>query len=141
MLTVALRITTWSRSWAKAAWVSFTPAVRLRSIGRSRSKCSTAHGGRSGQRNKFLAEAVITGDLDHPNIVPIYDLGANADGALFYAMKCVKGTPWDKCIDKKSLTENLDILLKACDAVAFWTLARHHPSRLEAREHDARRLR
>ena len=72
-----------------------------------------------GQRNKFLAEAVITGDLDHPNIVPIYDLGANDEGALFYAMKCVKGTPWDECIGEKSLSENLEILLKTCDAVAF----------------------
>jgi hypothetical protein len=25
------------------------------------------------QRDKFLSEAVVTGDLDHPNIVPIYD--------------------------------------------------------------------
>ncbi len=72
-----------------------------------------------GQRNKFLAEAVITGDLDHPNIVPIYDLGTNESGALFYAMKCVKGTPWDDCIGKKSLSENIEILLRACDAVAF----------------------
>jgi hypothetical protein len=71
------------------------------------------------QRNKFLSEAVITGDLDHPNIVPIYDLGANDEGALFYAMKCVKGTPWDDCIGDKTLTENIDILLKTCDAVAF----------------------
>lgn len=71
------------------------------------------------QRNKFLAEAVITGDLDHPNIVPIYDLGKNDEGALFYAMKCVKGTPWDEAIQKKSLVENLEILLKVCDAVAF----------------------
>ncbi|MBC8352054.1 MAG: protein kinase [Planctomycetes bacterium] len=71
------------------------------------------------QRNKFLAEAVITGDLDHPNIVPIYDLGANDEGALFYAMKCVKGTPWDDCIGDKTLVENIEILLKSCDAVAF----------------------
>lgn len=71
------------------------------------------------QRNKFLTEAVITGDLDHPNIVPIYDLGANDEGALFYAMKCVKGTPWDECITEKSLTENIEIFLKTCDAVAF----------------------
>src|SRR5690606_25460515 len=27
------------------------------------------------QRDKFISEAVVTGDLDHPNIVPIYDLG------------------------------------------------------------------
>lgn len=71
------------------------------------------------QRNKFLAEAVITGDLDHPNIVPIYDLGKNPEGALFYAMKKVQGTPWDKAITRKSLTENIDILMKVADAVAF----------------------
>ena len=28
------------------------------------------------QREKFLSEAVVTGELDHPNIVPIYDLGS-----------------------------------------------------------------
>ncbi|MDX1948442.1 MAG: protein kinase, partial [Pirellulaceae bacterium] len=37
-------------------------------------------------REKFLAEAVITGDLEHPNIVPIYDLGRDEAGAIFYAM-------------------------------------------------------
>ena len=36
----------------------------------------------SDQRQKFLSEAVVTGDLDHPNIVPIYDLGSN-ESVLF----------------------------------------------------------
>uniref|UniRef100_A0A7C4QLF4 Serine/threonine protein kinase n=1 Tax=Schlesneria paludicola TaxID=360056 RepID=A0A7C4QLF4_9PLAN len=71
------------------------------------------------QKAKFLAEAVVTGDLDHPNIVPIYDVGADEKGALFYSMKKVVGTPWDKVIRKKSLTENLEILMKVADAVAF----------------------
>ena len=71
------------------------------------------------QRNKFLSEAVITGELEHPNIVPIYELGYNVQEGLFYAMKCVQGTPWDKVIREKSLTENLDILLRVCDAIAF----------------------
>ncbi|MAT69556.1 MAG: serine/threonine protein kinase [Planctomycetaceae bacterium] len=71
------------------------------------------------QRDKFISEAVVTGELDHPNIVPIYDLGANNDGALFYSMKKVKGTPWDKEIGSKSLDENLGILLRVADAVAF----------------------
>ena len=71
------------------------------------------------QRQKFLAEAVVTGDLDHPNIVPIYDLGIDDAGALFYSMKRVKGTPWIKVIRKKSLDENLEILMKVADAVAF----------------------
>jgi WD40 repeat protein/tRNA A-37 threonylcarbamoyl transferase component Bud32 len=71
------------------------------------------------QRQKFLSEAVVTGDLDHPNIVPIYDLGANDAGALFYAMKKVEGTPWMKVIEKKSVHQNIDILLKVADAIAF----------------------
>ncbi|NOY41842.1 MAG: protein kinase [Planctomycetes bacterium] len=71
------------------------------------------------QREKFISEAVITGELEHPNIVPIYDLGANESGALFYSMKRVRGTPWNDVIKKKSLAENLSILLAAGDAVAF----------------------
>lgn len=70
-------------------------------------------------RDKFLAEAVLTGELDHPNIVPIYDLGRNKDGELFYAMKNVVGTPWDRVINNQTLELNLEILHKVADAVAF----------------------
>ena len=71
------------------------------------------------QRAKFLSEAVVTGELDHPNIVPIYDVGATEDQALFYSMKKVQGTPWLDVIKDKSVTENLDILMRSADAVAF----------------------
>jgi WD40 repeat protein len=71
------------------------------------------------RREKFLSEAVVTGDLDHPNIVPIYDLGANEQNALFYAMKRVQGTPWSAVIASKSQVENLAILMKVADAVGF----------------------
>ncbi|HEX5470570.1 MAG TPA: protein kinase, partial [Lacipirellulaceae bacterium] len=74
---------------------------------------------REEQRDKFISEAVVTGELDHPNIVPIYDLGSNDEGALFYSMKRVRGTPWDKVIYQKSLDDNLGILLRVADAVAF----------------------
>jgi WD40 repeat protein/serine/threonine protein kinase len=71
------------------------------------------------RREKFLSEAVVTGELDHPNIVPIYELGTNEQNALFYSMKRVQGTPWSKVIESKSLTANLEILMKVADAVAF----------------------
>jgi len=70
-------------------------------------------------RNTFLSEAVATGDLAHPNIVPIHDLGSNEDGVPFYAMKQVVGTLWLDVIGEKSQNENLDILMRAADAVAF----------------------
>lgn len=72
-----------------------------------------------GPQDKFLAEAVVTGELEHPNIVPIYDLGSSNDGTLFYSMKRVQGTPWDRAMAAKSLPENLEILMKVCDAIAF----------------------
>jgi WD40 repeat protein/serine/threonine protein kinase len=70
-------------------------------------------------RQKFLSEAVVTGELEHPNIVPIYDLGKDQHGALFYSMKRVKGRPWDTNLRRKSQAENLEILMKVADAVAF----------------------
>ncbi|QDT12194.1 WD40 repeat domain-containing serine/threonine protein kinase [Planctomycetes bacterium K23_9] len=71
------------------------------------------------RRQQFLSEAVVTGDLDHPNIVPIHDIAVTADNTLFYAMKRVVGTPWSKVIDEKSRDENLDILLRVSDAIGF----------------------
>ncbi|MGA2254875.1 MAG: protein kinase, partial [Thermoguttaceae bacterium] len=70
-------------------------------------------------RRTFLSEAVVTGDLEHPNIVPIYDLGEDDAGVLFYSMKRVKGIPWDRVIRQKSFDENLEIWMKVADAVAF----------------------
>ncbi|NQT16739.1 MAG: protein kinase [Planctomycetes bacterium] len=70
-------------------------------------------------RGKFLSEAVVTGDLEHPNIVPIYDVGKSEAGALFYAMKRVKGTPWEAVLSEKTFPENLEILMKVADAVAL----------------------
>lgn len=42
-------------------------------------------------RSRFLLEAEITGGLEHPGIVPIYALGASADGRPYYAMRFIRG--------------------------------------------------
>lgn len=70
-------------------------------------------------RKQFLSEALITGKLDHPNVVPVHEMGANGEGLLFYSMKHVRGTAWGKVIREKNLEENLDILLRVADAIAF----------------------
>ncbi|MBN79462.1 MAG: hypothetical protein CMJ70_04920 [Planctomycetaceae bacterium] len=70
-------------------------------------------------RDEFLTEAVLTGKLEHPNIIPIHEVGELPDGDLFYSMKNVKGRSWDETIDTFSLTENLEILIDVCDAIAF----------------------
>jgi serine/threonine-protein kinase len=40
---------------------------------------------------RFQAEAQMTGQLEHPNIVPIHDLGVLPDGRCFFTMKLVRG--------------------------------------------------
>lgn len=42
-------------------------------------------------RKKFQVEAEITGNLEHPGIVPVYGLGKAADGRPYYAMRLVYG--------------------------------------------------
>ncbi len=40
---------------------------------------------------RFINEARITGQLEHPGIVPVYEVGLDADSLPFYAMKEVRG--------------------------------------------------
>jgi serine/threonine-protein kinase len=41
--------------------------------------------------NRFIEEAQIGGQLQHPGIVPVYELGRFPDSRLYIAMKLVKG--------------------------------------------------
>ncbi|MGK0200433.1 MAG: serine/threonine protein kinase, partial [Yoonia sp.] len=77
-------------------------------------------------RVRFLEEAQITGQLEHPNIVPIHELGQDEDGNLYFTMKLVKGRSLDELIWENktgqranSLTQFLSMFLKICDAIAF----------------------
>lgn len=70
-------------------------------------------------RNKFLIEASVLGDLDHPNIVPVHELGTDHANHLFFSMKKVQGVEWKEIIGEKSIHQNLDILMRVADAVAF----------------------
>ncbi|MDP6358067.1 MAG: protein kinase, partial [Planctomycetota bacterium] len=42
-------------------------------------------------RLRFLAEAQITGQLEHPSIVPVHELGKDEEGSLYFTMKHVRG--------------------------------------------------
>jgi serine/threonine protein kinase/formylglycine-generating enzyme required for sulfatase activity len=41
--------------------------------------------------SRFLAEAQIVGQLEHPNIVPVHEVGSDNEGRPFFTMKYVKG--------------------------------------------------
>ncbi len=42
-------------------------------------------------QRRFLREVRVQGQLEHPSIVPVYDLGSAPDGALFFTMRRVRG--------------------------------------------------
>ena len=73
----------------------------------------------------FLREAQVTGQLDHPNIVPIHELGRDERGELFFTMKLVEGESLKAKIDggpprdHEHLKELLAAFVKVCDALAF----------------------
>ena len=43
------------------------------------------------QARRFFAEAQTTAQLEHPNVVPVYDMGSLPDGEPFFSMKWVRG--------------------------------------------------
>ena len=79
---------------------------------------------------RFTQEALVLGRLDHPHIVPIHDLGVDAGGQNYYAMKYVRGTTLkdvlnglrqgqSNVINRYPLHQLLRIYQKICDAVAY----------------------
>ena len=49
-------------------------------------------------RRRFLNEAEITGQLEHPGIVPIYTLDEDAFGEPYYVMRFIQGRPMSEAI-------------------------------------------
>lgn len=80
----------------------------------------------SRQLTRFLEEAQITGQLDHPAIVPVHDLGLDQDGRLYFTMPLVMGKDLGALIRGLRKGENdwtvarlVNSLLKAMEAVSF----------------------
>ena len=81
-------------------------------------------------RERFVAEAKITGNLEHPGIVPVYGLGVHADGRPFYAMRFIQGQTLaeaikqlhkshQKVFSSLEFRQLLGRLVSVCNAVAF----------------------
>ena len=76
---------------------------------------------------RFIEEAQITGQLDHPNIVPVHTLGKGEDGSLYFTMKLVRGKTLSdvlgelghRRLDARELERLVQVIMKVCDAVAF----------------------
>lgn len=51
-------------------------------------------------QRRFLAEGEITGQLEHPGIVPVYGLGVDSGGRPYYAMRFVEGKTLKRAIEE-----------------------------------------
>jgi serine/threonine-protein kinase len=78
-------------------------------------------------RDGFIAEAQITGQLEHPNIVPVHELAVDERGVPYFTMKLVRGVSFHRWLHDPSrplgstdrIEHGLEIFVKVCDAVAY----------------------
>lgn len=75
----------------------------------------------------FVAEAHLTGRLDHPNIAPVHDLHVDPTRGAFFVMKLIEGDTLSSLVrerrapdaDGRALERLLGVFLKVCEAVEF----------------------
>lgn len=79
---------------------------------------------------RFIKEARITANLEHPNIVPVHDIGVDKDGSPYFTMKMVEGEALADIVielrddnsiyhEKYNLSQLLQIFQKICNAIDF----------------------
>lgn len=75
---------------------------------------------------RFLEEAQVTGQLDHPGIVPLHEVGMDQGGQIYFTMRLVKGTDLHQVFElvrlgSKDWTRERAIvaLLRVCEAMAY----------------------
>ncbi|HEY6461695.1 MAG TPA: hypothetical protein VIY73_16120, partial [Polyangiaceae bacterium] len=54
---------------------------------------------------RFLREACVQGQLEHPAVVPVYDLGRDPDGILYFTMKRIRGMTFERIVDALRMGE------------------------------------
>ena len=79
---------------------------------------------------RFISEAQITAQLDHPNIMPVYEIGVQPDRGLYFTMKAIRGITLQEVIRRlrKGITETvkeytqrrlLNVFLQVCMGMAY----------------------
>ncbi len=76
--------------------------------------------------SRFLEEAQITGQLDHPGIVPVHDIGLDDTGRVYFTMQLVDGHDLRKVIELARLQREgwsprrvVSVFVRVCEAMAY----------------------
>ena len=92
---------------------------------------------------RFFEEARIGGRLQHPGIVPVYDLGTFDDRRPFFAMKLIGGKTLANLLGARDKPSEewprfLSTFESICQTMAYCALRRGYPPRFEAVERHGR---
>ncbi len=79
---------------------------------------------------QFIREARINAQLEHPNVMPVYDIGLDPHGEPFFTMKLITGDNLNtvikglknddpKYVEAFDWSARLNIFVKVCDAVSY----------------------
>jgi tRNA A-37 threonylcarbamoyl transferase component Bud32 len=82
------------------------------------------------QLARFAEEAQIMAQLEHPNVVPVHDLGASPDGHAYFSMKLIPGRSLETILERRragdpatlaqfGLRRLLDVFLQVCQAIDY----------------------
>ncbi len=78
---------------------------------------------------RFINEARISANLEHPGILPVYDIGFTKTGEVYFTMRKVKGTTLGDAVRSAEkgkvperialFSERCEIMVRVCDAIAY----------------------
>jgi serine/threonine protein kinase len=82
------------------------------------------------QLARFAEEAQIMAQLEHPNVVPVHDLGTSPDGRAYFSMKLIPGRSLETILERRrandpatlaqfGLRRLLDVFLQVCQAIDY----------------------
>lgn len=82
------------------------------------------------ERRRFLREARVTAQLQHPNTVPVYEIGNDPEEGLYFTMKRISGENLfevlkriarrdEATVAEFTLTRLLEIVIDACQALSY----------------------
>ncbi len=82
------------------------------------------------QLARFVEEAQVTAQLEHPNVVPVHDLGLDPEGRAYFSMKLIRGQSLEDILEKRQqgdaktlrefgLRRLLDVFLQVCHAIEY----------------------
>ncbi len=76
--------------------------------------------------DRFVEEAQVTAQLQHPGIAPLYDMGYQSDKRPYFTMKPLSGLTLEDVLEESSTSDSewtlhrlLQIFLKICETVAY----------------------